>query len=419
MPPASQPPRPDDTRAAVTARYSGLARAARSGQQISDCGPDEFDAGGFGAAGYDDTRGLPDGALRASLGCGNPVAVAQLHPGETVLDLGSGGGIDVLLSARRVTPGGKAYGLDGSPDMIALAQDNAAQARVANAEFLHGHIEDIPLPEAAVDVVISNCVINLSTDKPRVLAEAFRVLRPGGRIGVSDIIASDGLDPAQRAEAERLTGCTAGTLTAGQYRSLLLAAGFIHITITPTSDAAPGLQSAIVQATRPATPDGVLIRPMRPADAEQVLAIYQAGLDTGQASFETTAPTWNTFDQGRLARYRHVAVSASGEVLGWAAATPVSPRHVYRGVVEHSIYIHPDARGRGIGAALLGALTGSTEADGIWTIQTAIFPENTTSLRLHQQAGFRVVGTRQRIGCHHGRWRDVILLERRSPVAGT
>jgi len=144
----------------VTARYSGLARAARSGQQIVDCGADAFEAGCFGAAGYDDTSELPDGAVRASLGCGNPVAVAQLRPGQTVLDLGSGGGIDVLLSARRVAPGGKAYGLDGSPDMIALAQDNAVQAGIGNVEFLHGHIEAIPLPEASVDVVISNCVIN-------------------------------------------------------------------------------------------------------------------------------------------------------------------------------------------------------------------------------------------------------------------
>jgi L-amino acid N-acyltransferase YncA/2-polyprenyl-3-methyl-5-hydroxy-6-metoxy-1,4-benzoquinol methylase len=418
MPPASHPPGPEETRVAVTARYSGLARAARSGQQITDSGPDAFEAGCFGAAGYDDTSGLPDSAVRASLGCGNPVAVAQLHPGETVLDLGSGGGIDVLLSARRVAPGGTAYGLDGSPDMIALARDNTAAAGVANAEFLHGHIEDIPLPEAAVDVVISNCVINLSADKPRVLAEAFRVLRPGGRLGISDVISSEGLDPRQRAEAERLTGCTIGTLTAAEYRSLLLAAGFTHITITPTSDAAPGLHSAIVQAIRPAAPDGVLIRPMRPADAEPVLAIYQAGLDTGQASFETAAPTWDAFDQARLPRHRHVAVSATGDALGWAAAVAVSSRPVYRGVIEHSVYVHPGAQGRGIGAALLDALTGSTEADGIWTIQTAIFPENTTSLRLHQQAGFRVVGTRQRIGCHHGRWRDVTLLERRSSIAG-
>ena len=166
-------PDPEQTRTAVTARYSGLARAARAGQQITDCDPGPFAAGCFGAAGYADTSELPEGALRASLGCGNPVAVAELRPGETVLDLGSGGGIDVLLSARRVAPGGKAYGLDGSPDMITLARENAAQARVTNAEFLHGHIEDIPLPDGHVDVVISNCVINLSADKPA---------RPGRRV---------------------------------------------------------------------------------------------------------------------------------------------------------------------------------------------------------------------------------------------
>jgi SAM-dependent methyltransferase len=252
MPPTSNPSDPEETWAAVIARYSELARTARSGQQIIDCGPDAFEAGCFGAAGYEDTSELPEGAVRASLGCGNPVAVAQLHPGQTVLDLGSGGGIDVLLSARRVAPGGKAYGLDGSPDMIALAQDNAAKAGIGNVEFLHGRIEDIPLPEASVDVVISNCVINLSPVKPRVLAEAFRVLRPGGRLGVSDVIADEGLHPARRTEAERQSGCTIGTLTAAEYRRLLLAAGFTGITITTTSDAGPGLYSAIVQATRPA-----------------------------------------------------------------------------------------------------------------------------------------------------------------------
>jgi SAM-dependent methyltransferase len=240
----------EQIRAAVTARYSGLARAAHAGQQITDCDPGPFAAGRFGAAGYADTSELPDGAVRASLGCGNPVAVAALHPGETVLDLGSGGGIDVLLSARRVPPGGTAYGLDGSPDMIALARENAAQAGVTNAEFLHGHIEDIPLPDGHVDVVISNCVINLSADKPRVLAETFRVLRPGGRLGISDVIADDALDPARRVDAEQRTGCTTGTLTAGDYRSLLLASGFTIIQITTTQDAEPGLRSAIIQAAR-------------------------------------------------------------------------------------------------------------------------------------------------------------------------
>ena len=159
----------------------------------------------------------------------------------------------------------------------------------------------------------------------------------------------------------------------------------------------------------------VLVRPMEAGDAGPVLAIYQAGLDTGQASFEVTAPAWEEFDAGKLPAHRHVAVDAgTGEVLGWAAVIAVSDRCVYAGVVEHSVYVHPGHKRRGIGAALLAALVESTEAAGIWTIQSGVFPENTASLRLHRQAGFRVVGTRERIGRHHGEWRDVVLIERRS-----
>jgi L-amino acid N-acyltransferase YncA/2-polyprenyl-3-methyl-5-hydroxy-6-metoxy-1,4-benzoquinol methylase len=356
--------------------------------------------------------------VRASLGCGNPVAVAALRPGETVLDLGSGGGIDVLLSARRVSPGGRVYGLDATPEMIALARANAAEAGLRNVEFLHGTIEDIPLPDAHVDVVISNCVINLSADKERVLADAFRVLRPGGRLGVSDILAADGAPPPRRAAAEHRAGCTNGTVTAAEYRRQLLAAGFTEIVITPTVDDGSGIYSAIIQAGRPTAPDGVLIRPMRAADAGQVMTIYQAGLDTGDASFETTAPGWDAFDAARLRLHRYVAADAkTGHVLGWVAAAPVSARPVYAGVIEHSVYVHPGHHGRGIGSALLGALTGSADTAGIWTIQTGIFPENTASLRLHGKAGFRVVGTRERVGCHLTRWRDVRLLERRSQAS--
>ncbi|HEY2686842.1 MAG TPA: methyltransferase domain-containing protein [Streptosporangiaceae bacterium] len=240
-----------DAREVVIDRYSGLARTALAGGRPVDCDPAEFTSGGFGAAAYTATAGAPDGALRASLGCGNPVAVADLQPGESVLDLGSGGGLDVLLSARRVGPDGIAYGLDGSPDMLTLARANAARAAVPNARFLHGHIEDVPLPDRHVDVVISNCVISLSADKAQVLAEAFRVLRPGGRLGVSDIIADDGLDPVQRAAAEHAMGCACGTLTSTEYEQLLADAGFSAITITATHDAGGGLYSAIIKATRP------------------------------------------------------------------------------------------------------------------------------------------------------------------------
>jgi SAM-dependent methyltransferase len=177
----------EQARSAVVARYGELARAAAAGDQVADCD------GCFGAAAYDDTAGLPEAALRASLGCGNPVAVADLGPGETVLDLGSGGGVDVLLSAQRVGPAGYVYGLDASPDMIGLARANAAAAGAVNVEFLHGAIEDVPLPDGRVDAVISNCVVNLSADKPRVLAEAFRVLRPGGVLIGSDSLAGNDL----------------------------------------------------------------------------------------------------------------------------------------------------------------------------------------------------------------------------------
>jgi L-amino acid N-acyltransferase YncA len=184
-------------------------------------------------------------------------------------------------------------------------------------------------------------------------------------------------------------------------------------------DDTTGLHAAIVQADKPDAPPGILIRPMRDTDAAQILAIYQAGLDSGNASFETTAPTWEDFNAAKLPHHRHAAVdTTTNQVVGWIAASAVSDRCVYAGVVEHSVYVHPDHTGRGIGLALLNALIQSTETEGIWTIQSGVFPENTASLRLHEKAGFRVVGTRHHLGRHHNRWRDVILLERRSTAIG-
>jgi SAM-dependent methyltransferase len=239
---------PEDT----VARYSRLARAALAGEPITDSDADACEDGCFGAVAYAGDAAVPDGALRASLGCGDPVAVADIRPGETVLDLGSGGGLDVLLSARRAGPDGIAYGLDASTDMLTLARANTAQAGVSNTRFLHGHIEDIPLPAGHVDVVISNCVINLSADKPRVLTEAFRVLKPGGRLGISDVIADDQADPKRRAEAELRVGCLAGALTRREYHAHLAAAGFTSVRITTTQAAGDGLHAAIVQAVKPA-----------------------------------------------------------------------------------------------------------------------------------------------------------------------
>ncbi len=194
---------------------------------------------------------LPEAAVLASLGCGNPVAVAELREGERVLDLGSGGGIDVLLSARRVGPSGRAFGLDMTDEMLTLAQRNAAEAGVDNVEFLKGYIEAVPLPAESVDVVISNCVINLAADKQRVFAEIARVLRPGGRIGVSDIVADDALSAEERAERGSYVGCIAGALSFAEYESGLRDAGLIDISITPTQEAATGMHSAIVRARKP------------------------------------------------------------------------------------------------------------------------------------------------------------------------
>jgi len=209
---------------------------------------------GFGAAlyGADQQGELPAQAVAASLGCGNPTAVAELRAGERVLDLGSGGGIDVLLSARRVGPTGQAYGVDMTDEMLTLAEQNRAKSGLNNVTFLKGTIENVPLPAASIDVVISNCVINLSTDKPAVLAEMFRVLTPGGRIGVSDVVAEDHLTPADRAERGSYVGCIAGALSRTEYLDGLTAAGFTDAEVEFTHEVAPGMHGAIIRATKPA-----------------------------------------------------------------------------------------------------------------------------------------------------------------------
>lgn len=280
-----------DIREHVRDRYAAAALSVASGSAASCCGPadgpqttccgpsdalsaisdtDEGDI--FGAALYTpgDTDGLPEEAVLASLGCGNPLAVAELRDGERVLDLGSGGGIDVLLSARRVGPSGFAYGLDMTDEMLALAQENKAKAGVTNVAFLKGQIEDIPLPTNSVDVVISNCVINLSSDKGKVLREAFRVLRPGGRFAVSDVIADGPVPAALRRDMEAWVGCLAGALEISEYEQMLAAAGFEEVSMEITKrymaeaagldvstlpegweDSDGKLASAFVRATKP------------------------------------------------------------------------------------------------------------------------------------------------------------------------
>jgi SAM-dependent methyltransferase len=257
----------------VRARYAeaAVAVAAHRPESAEALRHAEAEAEIFGAGLYEaaDRDALPEAAVLASLGCGNPTAVAELREGERVLDLGSGGGIDVLLSARRVGPTGKAYGLDMTDEMLALALRNAAEAGATNVEFLKGRIEEIPLPAGTIDVVISNCVINLAADKAAVFAEMARVLRPGGRIGVSDVVARDDLTPTDRAERGSYAGCIAGALSFEEYEAGLRAVGFSEISVTATHEVGDGMHSAIVRATKPrdwVAPDAPAGRPEASAD---------------------------------------------------------------------------------------------------------------------------------------------------------
>lgn len=264
-----------DIRETVRERYAAAARAASerpgcgcgpASAESSCCGTDTLtaDATGepvfgepaFGGAMYGrgEVEGVPEAAVQASLGCGVPTAVADLHEGETVLDLGAGAGADVLISAGRVGPSGKAIGLDMTDEMLDLARANARRAGVRNVEFVKGYIEALPLPEASVDVVISNCVINLSGDKPAVLGEVARVLRPGGRFAVSDVIADPDMDEATRADMAQWTGCIAGALTQQEFEDLLAAAGLVDVEIRPTHQVHEHAASAIIRARKPARP---------------------------------------------------------------------------------------------------------------------------------------------------------------------
>lgn len=266
--------RNDEVREQVRQRYAAAANAVQTGgggalatvdadhccvpgdtaeANASCCGGGGEVSAAFGASLYGaaEQGELPVQAVSASLGCGNPIAVAELHPGERVLDLGSGGGIDVLLSARRVGPTGFVYGVDMTIEMLELARANQAKAQVSNVEFVQGTIEDVPLPDGAVDVVISNCVINLSTDKAAAIAEMFRVLLPGGRIGISDVVAEDQLSVQDRAERGSHVGCIAGALSTTEYLQLLAAAGFVDATVRYTHQAAEAMHGAIIQASKP------------------------------------------------------------------------------------------------------------------------------------------------------------------------
>jgi len=270
----------DQIHETVRARYAQSALQVLTQGETASCGEACCTDGSVGPDLYSalERDELPSAAVMASLGCGNPIAVADLHPGERVLDLGSGGGIDVLLSAKRVGPSGRAFGLDMTDEMLTLAQRNAAEAGANNVEFLKGHIEAIPLPAESVDVVISNCVVNLAADKPSVFREIARVLRPGGRIGISDIVAEDSLTPAQRAERGSYVGCIAGALSFGEFEEGLRAVGLADVSVTPTHAVADGMHSAIIRAMKPQAASVP-----RPELAAAELAVMAGGCGCGSA----------------------------------------------------------------------------------------------------------------------------------------
>ncbi len=248
--------RTTDIYAELTSRYAAAARSSGGGCCDDGCCEDTDgtqDSGDFGTWLYaaDQLDEVPNGAALASLGCGNPTAVAELHPGEIVLDLGSGAGLDVLLSARRVGASGFAYGIDMTDEMLELAMEHQRQAGISNVEFRKGVIENIPLSDSSVDVIISNCVINLSPNKPAVFAEMYRVLRPGGRFGIADVVAEDTLTKAQRLGRGSWVGCVAGALGIAEYGEALRAAGFSEISIDTTHSVAEQMHAAIVRGTKP------------------------------------------------------------------------------------------------------------------------------------------------------------------------
>jgi SAM-dependent methyltransferase len=256
--PATTDPTTEAIHDEVRSRYAQAAQTAASGC----CAADQDAAPGPAFYSALERAELPDAAVLASLGCGNPLAVADLREGERVLDLGSGGGIDVLLSAKRVGPTGRAIGLDMTDEMLALAQRNAAEAGATNVEFVRGHIEDIPLPAESVDVVISNCVVNLAADKPAVFREIARVLKPGGRIGITDIVAEDRLSTTDRAERGSYVACIAGALSYSEFVQGLESVGLTDITLTASHMVADGLDSAIIKATKPLAPGTATAAPV-------------------------------------------------------------------------------------------------------------------------------------------------------------
>jgi arsenite methyltransferase len=383
----------DSLKESVRARYGaaalnvleqGTAGCCGSGQDANPITDDLYAP--------DDTAGLPDEVILASLGCGNPTALASLSPGETVLDLGSGGGIDVLLSARRVGPTGKAYGLDMTDEMLALARANARKAGATNVEFLKGDIEQIPLPDSSVDVIISNCVVNLAADKRRVLAEAFRVLKPGGRFAVSDIVVLGAMPEALRRRAELWAGCVAGALEADEFRRLLGDAGFVGASVEPTrvyraadarailKDLDPGseamvdqvdgkLASAFIRARKPTAVECLTLRMATPEDHPRIEALLAAA-DLPRVGIPADLPHFV------------VAETAADGVIAAAGLELYG-----RSALLRSTVVDPGWRGSGVGRLLVDAALEEARRCGI----EDIFLLTTTAVDYFPKFGFACV----------------------------
>ena len=351
--------------------------------------------------------------VASSLGCGVPTAVADLREGETVLDLGSGAGADVLISARRVGPTGRAIGLDMTDEMLSLAQANAKEAGVDNAEFLKGYLEEIPLPDGTVDVVISNCVINLAADKTRVLREAARVLRPGGRVAVSDVVADPDMDDATRADMEQWTGCVAGALTRTESEAALTAAGLVDLEIQETHRVHEHASQARRLMQGPTSTETITVRAAERGDADAIAALYNQGIAERQATFETRPR-----EPGEINAWFDpslpflVAEDDAHQVVGFARVSPYSDRCVYQGVGEHGVYVDAAARGQGVGRRLLDELAREAERQGLYKLTSRVFTTNAASLAAHRAAGFEEIGVQRRHGKLDGEWKDCVLVER-------
>jgi arsenite methyltransferase len=390
-----------NTRETVRERYGAIALRVVEGETASCCGPSSSGCCGPTSENWDpitsnlydegQAEGVPAAALLASLGCGNPTALAELREGETVLDLGSGGGIDVLLSARRVGPTGKAYGLDMTDEMLALAQANKEKAGARNVEFLRGDIESIPLPSNSVDVIISNCVINLSADKRTVLAEAFRVLKPGGRFAVSDVVVRGELPSEVKANMPLWTACVSGALEEAQFIELLTSVGFANPSIEPTRvysltdaeslltgsgvdialarDVEGKIMSAFICATKPAAVSGdAILRPATAADADKVEAL----LASSSLPLDGVRESLNTFIVGE----------SKGEIVGVAGLELCRDNALLRSVAVADAW-----RSRGLGRALVTRLISDAESRGI----NALYLLTTTAERYFPSFGFSVV----------------------------